>query len=142
MRWIALLTLFSLIISFSFVHSQDASPTKSAGEEKRTVSFKNNVLPIFEKRCLPCHAEENFNPSELSLDSRDLLMAGGKHGPAVVPGKSKESTLFLKLGPTPPFGDRMPLDKKRKKGEPSKQALSEEDVTTIGTWIDQGTPNN
>jgi hypothetical protein len=117
---------------------QDAKRLKNGTQ----VSFKKDVFPIIKKQCLPCHAEDNFNPSELSLDSYTLLMAGGKHGPPVEAGKSKESILIQKLSDKPPFGDPMPLDTKKKKGEPSKSRLSDEEIKRIAAWIDQGARNN
>lgn len=107
-----------------------------------SVSFKKDVFLIIKKQCLPCHAEENFNPSELSLDSYELLMAGGKHGSPVIAGKPKQSILIQKLSTTPPFGDPMPFDTKKKKGEPSKKKLSDEEIKLITDWIDQGAKDN
>ena len=108
-----------------------------------TVSFAQDVFPIIKQRCLPCHAEDNYNPSELSLDSYELLMEGGRHGEAVVPGKSEESNLVYKLLPDPSFGDRMPLDMRKKKGKKSTVApLDEEQIQTIAIWIDQGAKDN
>jgi len=106
------------------------------------VSFKKNLFPIIKKQCLPCHAEDNFNPSELSLDSYELLMAGGKHGSPVIAGEAKQSILIQKLSTSPPFGDPMPFDTKKKKGEPSKKKLSEEEIKLIIEWIDQGAKDN
>ncbi|MFN0156486.1 MAG: c-type cytochrome domain-containing protein [Bacteroidota bacterium] len=114
-------------------------------EEKKTsstVSFKNDVFPIINKNCLPCHAEENFNPSELSMDNYDLLKTGGKNGSAFIAGKSKESPLVEKLGDDPPFGDRMPLNSKKKIKDGKAKWLTDEEVKTIATWIDQGAKNN
>ena len=115
---------------------------KGFPKEGKPVSFGTNIFPIIKKNCLPCHAEDNFNPSELSLDSYDQLMAGGKHGVPIVPGKSKESILIQKLGPKPPFGDPMPLDPKKKKGEPSKKSLTAEEIKALADWIDQGAKKN
>ena len=112
------------------------------GTKNSQVSFKNDISPIIKKNCLPCHAADSFNPSELSLDSYDDLMSGGKHGSPVVPGKSKESIIIKKLGSAPPFGDRMPLDPKKKKGEPSTKHLSDDEIKLIATWIDQGAKKN
>jgi hypothetical protein len=109
---------------------------------KTDVSFKKDIQPIIKKNCMPCHAEDQFNPSELFFDSYDLLIEGGKHGPPVVAGKSKESLLMQKLGPNPPFGDSMPLDPKKKKGEPNKKRLTDEEMKLIADWIDQGAKNN
>lgn len=112
------------------------------GEKKGTVSFKSDVFPIVKAKCLPCHAEDNFNPSELSMDSFDLITTGGKHGSPFKPGKSKESLLVQKLSETPPFGDRMPLNSKKKIADGKAVWLSADDVKTIATWIDQGAKNN
>ncbi len=105
-----------------------------------SLSFKDDITPLLKKHCLPCHAEENFNPSELSLDEYDNLMAGGKHGPPVVPGKASESLLIEKLGAEPPFGDRMPLIRKKNAGNPDK--LTAEEVETLQEWINQGAKDN
>jgi hypothetical protein len=125
------------------LHAQgQQEATKNEGSARQEISFSADVFPIIKKNCLPCHAEENFNPSELSLDSYKLLMAGGKHGESVVPGRSSESNLVKKLLPEPPFGDRMPLDLKKKKGRKSTKAIPEEEIQVIATWIDQGARDN
>jgi hypothetical protein len=110
------------------------------GDKSSPVSFKNDVTPILKKHCLPCHAEENFNPSELSLDSYSNLMAGGKHGTPVVAGKASESIIVQKLGSNPPFGDRMPLIRKKNAANPDK--LTKEEIDTISSWINQGAKDN
>ena len=108
-----------------------------------SVSFARDVFPIIKQHCLPCHAEDNYNPSELSLDSYKLLKEGGRHGKTVVPGNATESNLVLKLRPDPSFGDRMPLDMRKKKGKKATVApLDEEEIRTIEAWIDQGAKNN
>lgn len=109
------------------------------GEMSSPVSFKNDVTPILKKHCLPCHAEENYNPSELSLDSYSNLTAGGKHGTPVAPEKADESIIVQKIGPNPPFGDRMPL---KKKSAPTPDRLSDQEVQTIKDWINQGAKDN
>ncbi len=109
------------------------------GEGSSPVSFKNDVTPILKKHCLPCHAEESYNPSELSLDSYSDLMAGGKHGTPVVPGKADESIIVQKVGSNPPFGDQMPL---KKKSAPTPDRLTDEEIGTIKAWINQGAKDN
>ncbi|HEY4612074.1 MAG TPA: c-type cytochrome domain-containing protein [Bacteroidota bacterium] len=96
---------------------------------KKKLDFKKEVFPILRSNCLPCHLAENENPSGLALDNWETLMKGGEHGNTVVPGKPKESNLYLKLLPTPPFGKQMARNKKK---------LSEEEVMTIYYWIEQG----
>jgi hypothetical protein len=111
---------------------------KNAG----SVSFKDDVLPLVKNHCLPCHSEDNFNPSELSLDSYDLLMQGGKNGATVVAGKASESLLVKKLGEAPPFGERMPLNKKSVIAEGKAKYLSDSEVKKIKEWINQGAKND
>ena len=108
----------------------------------RSVSFKGDVFPVIKEHCLPCHSEDNFNPSELSLDSYDLLMQGGKNGATVVAGKANESILVKKLGEAPPFGDRMPLNKKQVIAEGKAKYLSASELKIIADWINEGAQNN
>lgn len=106
------------------------------------VSFTEDVLPLFRKHCLPCHAEAESNPSGLSLDSRDLLLKGGENGAAVVPGKTSGGTLMDKLGEKPSFGARMPLNSKRKIREGKAVWFTDAEVKLVATWVAQGAKDN
>ena len=114
-------------------------PARDEGQP--SVSFKRDVFPVIEKHCLPCHSEESVNSSELSLDSYRLLMEGGEHGPAVVRGKPEESPLIQKLSEKPPFGDTMPVARRRRSQTPPKR-LTEEEVRILSEWIKQGAKEN
>jgi len=107
----------------------------------QSISFKDSVMPVLKKYCLPCHAEESSNPSELSLDSYQLLMEGGKHGAAVVGGRPEQSSLIQKLNEKPPFGDTMPLARRRRSQDPPRK-LTEEEVKILTEWIRQGAREN
>jgi hypothetical protein len=122
---------------------QDEKSSGGDSLQTDTVSFAEDVLPILQKECLPCHAAENFNPSELSLDSYELLMEGGRNGDAVVPGDADESSLVQKILPDPPFGSQMPIERGKKKGKkPVVRPLSEEEIRLIVTWVEQGGRDN
>ncbi|HUI63431.1 MAG TPA: c-type cytochrome domain-containing protein [Bacteroidota bacterium] len=115
----------------------------SAQEKSATsISFKGDVFPLIQKYCLPCHSEDESNPSELSLDTYDQLKQGGKHGSPIVPGKSAESLIIQKASLEPPFGKRMPLNTQRKISEGKAKYLSDDELKTISDWIDQGAANN
>ena len=103
-------------------------------EKKKLVSFSNDVFPIIKRRCMPCHASDSENPSELFMESYPDLMKGGKHGKPVIPKKGDESILVQKIKPSPPFGDQMPLMTKKK--------LTDEEVEIFKKWIDQGAKKN
>ncbi|MCU0452466.1 MAG: hypothetical protein MUE68_02320 [Bacteroidetes bacterium] len=93
------------------------------------LAYAKDVAPIIKKYCLPCHLAENENPSQLSMDSYEVLMKGGEHGDIVIPGKPEKSNLYIKLLPDPPFGKQMARNRKR---------LSEAELKLIYDWIQQG----
>lgn len=132
--------LFLLAIDSSF--SQDEQSKKPSKKNPEPLSFKKDVLSIIEKNCLPCHAADNFNKSELSLDDYESMKAGGENGPAWVAGKSAESLLVKKLKETPPFGERMPMNSKKKIAAGRAKWLTEEETKIIARWIDEGAKNN
>ena len=103
-------------------------------EKNKAVSFSNDVFPIIKKRCLPCHASDSENPSELFMESFPDIMKGGKHGKPVIPKKGDESILVQKIKPSPPFGDQMPLMTKKK--------LTDEEIEIFKKWIDEGAKKN
>ena len=131
-------SLVAMIALSAFTGALAGDDAKRASE---TVSYKEHVVPIVNKYCLPCHAEESDNRSELSLDTYALMMAGGKNGPAVTAGKPETSLLIQKLAEKPPFGDRMPLARRRQSKEPPKR-LTEAEVRLISEWIAQGAKDN
>jgi len=136
--WISAALAITLVLAVMACGQERQQPKED--EKASPVSFKNDVTPVLKKHCLPCHAEENYNPSELSLDSYSNLMTGGKHGVPVVPGKASESILIQKLGSNPPFGDKMPLIRKKNAANPDK--LTDDEINTFKNWIDQGAKDN
>lgn len=106
----------------------------AAQTKKQKVSFKDDVMPIIQKKCLNCHNTEDESPSGLYLDNYAELMKGeSKHGPVVTPKKGEESVIITKLRGTATFGKQMPRGKK---------PLDDEMIQMISTWIDQGAKNN
>ena len=55
--------------------------------------FEARVRPVLAESCVRCHGEKKQS-SELRIDSREALLAGGANGPAVIPGKPDESLLI------------------------------------------------
>jgi hypothetical protein len=99
-------------------------PPVPAGESS---AFAGRVAPLLRQRCVACHDGQKKRGG-LDLSTRAGLVAGGKSGPAVVPGKAGQSLLLQKVnGPAP----RMP-----KQGP----KLTAEDVATLARWIDAGAP--
>ena len=137
-----LLAMLAVSPAVPAVAQEKDAEKKEPAKARPPVSFSRDVTPIISKNCMPCHAEDQFNPSELSLDSYELLMKGGKHGDSVRPGKSSESVLVQKLLENPPFGDRMPFDPRKKRKKEPVKPLSDEDISIITEWVNQGAKNN
>jgi hypothetical protein len=88
-------------------------------------SFRDQVAPIFETRCIHCHGGASPK-GNLSLTTASGALEGGDGGPAVVPGKPEESLLLEMIGGDPP---EMPR---------KEQPLSRQEVAVIRRWIEQG----
>jgi hypothetical protein len=95
------------------------------------VSFDRDVRPILSEYCFKCHGPDaKARKAKLRLDTREGLFAQRQNGAAVVVGDSAKSELIRRLT-THDLDDRMPPTK-------TKQQLSEAQIRTVRTWIDQG----
>ncbi|HEY5565380.1 MAG TPA: c-type cytochrome domain-containing protein [Rhodothermia bacterium] len=91
-------------------------------------TYSTEIQPILDQRCTACHAGEN--PAKLlRLDSWDHLMAGGRHGEAVIPFDSKNSLLIELVtranAPAHP-------------AEEGADTLTAAEIQAISQWIDAG----
>lgn len=109
------------------------------------VSFALDIRPVLDRprgeAGCGCHTPSNGTPSGIALSGLDLgsyhaLRQGGVYTGAqiVVPGDACSSELMSKLGATPAYGARMPLD-----GPPF---LSAEEEQLIHDWIVEGAEDN
>lgn len=57
------------------------------------VDFFREIVPILQANCLPCH-NRTTTKADLRLETPTDMLQGGESGPALVPGKAKESLLF------------------------------------------------
>src|SRR5207244_442894 len=73
--------------------------------------FREQILPVLQANCATCHAVAN-PASDFSIKTFDDILRGGKHGPAITPGKSGESLLiqYVRGEKTPkmPMGGALP----------------------------------
>ncbi len=88
-------------------------------------AFAKEVAPILEERCVQCHGDKQ-QLAGLRLDSREVLLQGGKQGPAVVPGSAEQSLLYHhvtgRAEPRMPFGS----------------TLADDEIAVLKQWIDAG----
>ncbi|MGH7248629.1 MAG: DUF1549 domain-containing protein, partial [Pseudomonadota bacterium] len=105
-----------------------AAPADQAGSaDEATAIFSKYVHPLFQQKCMGCHGTA-LKTSELSVQSRDSLLHGGKRGPAIVPGDAAKSLLVTAVEQTGAL--KMPPGEK----------LPQETIAAIRRWIDLGAP--
>ncbi len=100
-----------------------------------TMSFAEDVFPIFKGRCVSCHQPvgEGYEKSGFDLTTYEGLMKGTKYGPMVIPRDPETSNLMWLLDWRASPQLRMPHGQKK---------LSTCDRDAIRTWIREGAKNN
>ena len=116
------------MMGFSSLPPPDVAqvPTATPGG-KATASYRQDIQPIFNRRCITCHG----GSAGLWLDSYERVLFGSSNGPIIVPEDPNSSTLYLRI--TGRVQPSMPLG-----GEP----LNSNEINIIRTWIAEGVPNN
>src|SRR5262245_9860668 len=101
-----------------------AAKSAEAAFPAEAVEFdESRVRPILAESCVKCHGAKKQS-SELRLDSRQAVLAGGASGPALVPGNPDESLLIQAI--------RQTHDEIRM---PPKGKLADEAVDTMAQWV-------
>src|SRR2546423_3707556 len=110
------------------VQGEQSNPARKLPEPApRKVDFVRDIQPIFSAHCYECHGQKK-QEAQFRLDSRDVALAGGELGLAIIPGKSAESLLIQAVSGLksdlvmPKKGDR----------------LTTEQISLLRAWIDQG----
>src|SRR5262245_57986631 len=111
------------LLSLGVPRAAEAGPPASTV----AVDFVRDVGPILRASCQKCHGPEK-KMGQLRLDGREHAMKGGASGPVIIPGRSRESSLYRMLVHPDP-DERMPR---------KADALAAHQVELIRRWIDQG----
>lgn len=90
--------------------------------------FSEKIQPIFLNNCIGCHGPKQ-QMAKLDLSTPEGIRKGGQKGSIIVPGKAKESPLYLAL--TGEVLPRMPL---------SMDPLPAEQIKLFEEWINAGAP--
>jgi hypothetical protein len=111
-----------------------STPSRAAAGTQE-ISFKADVLPILERRCMPCHAPggEGAQADGVILDNYADVMKGTKYGPMVVPGNPQSSNLMRLLDWQVSPQIRMPHNQKM---------LPAVERDAIRQWIQEGAKDN
>jgi cytochrome c553 len=89
-----------------------------------SLSYERDIRPIFQTHCFQCHGEDGARKGGLDVRLKRLLLTGGKHGAAIVPGAATKSLLFQKIrdGEMPKGGAKLP----------------DAEIAVIRDWIESG----
>ena len=109
------------------------SPVTQACAADASLSYSEDIAPIFKGWCVSCHQAggQGFEASGLDLTTYAGVMKGTKYGPMVIAGKPDESNLVRMVN-----GDaklRMPFQHK-----PLPNCLRQ----NIWSWIFEGAKDN
>ena len=91
--------------------------------------YVKHINPILDANCFACHGEGKVKGG-LRMDSYELLMKGGKDGPAIVSGKPESSLLLQRV--------TLPVSHKQFMPAEGKPPLRTDDIALIKAWVQQG----
>jgi mono/diheme cytochrome c family protein len=106
--------------------TEPAAATQAPGQAA-TVSFTNDILPIFESRCINCHGGQRTQEG-LDLKTHTSLMLGSSNGDVVTPGDAGDS-LLVEIVATQKMPKRGPK-------------LTPPQIQLITDWVNQGALDN
>lgn len=100
------------------------------------VSLALDVRPLMYRSPGGCGCHAGGSTSGFNLATYELLFRGGLNSGEriIVPGAPCDSVLVQKLGPTPPFGSRMPFN-----GPPY---FTSDELALVMDWIAEGALDN
>lgn len=95
------------------------------------VDYYRDVYPFLKANCLACH-NKTTTKAGLDMESPESMRKGGDSGPAIVPGKSRESlivqaSLHQKDMEMPPANNKS-----------GAVRLTSSEISLLKSWIDQG----
>src|SRR5579863_6265596 len=80
-------------------------------------------------KCEQCHGEK-LQMAHLSVASRDLILKGGDHGPALIPGNAEGSLIYQRItGQAQPVMPMAPMPR-----------LTADEIAAVKDWIAAGAP--
>ncbi|MEX1116543.1 MAG: c-type cytochrome domain-containing protein [Akkermansiaceae bacterium] len=106
--------------------SKSEAPAKPPAEQ---LVYADIVAPILERRCVQCHKEGKAK-GKLRMDTFEMLVKGGKEGPAFEPGDAAKSNIIVRID--------LPMDDEEHMPPEGKTDIEDHEVAVLKWWIDQG----
>lgn len=102
----------------------EGDDTPSSGDDAQAVTFVDDIAPIYYDRCVGCHQPGGAAP--FSLATYDDAKTYALPAQAATAARTMPPWLVTADGSCGEFADSM--------------ALTDDEIATIGAWVDQGTP--
>jgi hypothetical protein len=118
-----------LLVCVAAARGDDADALPAGSRPAAPVKFLRDVYPIFQSRCLECHGPERAEGA-LRLDRHEFVERKGHTGTPLLGGDLDSNPIYLRVTSTDE-SFRMP------KGGPP---LSDEEISRLRRWVEQGTP--
>ncbi len=133
-----LIMLFLVMVAFACTNNEEDLLTAPGTEDPiEQISYADQIQPIFNTSCggSGCHTSGGAASGvNLASYAQAVASTGNLYNERVIQaGNADGSPLVDKLEPNPTHGSRMPL---------GRSALSNTQIQTIRTWIDEGARDN
>jgi hypothetical protein len=124
--WLVLTLSLTLVFSAC---ENDVGPLIIEPLNPETVSFSQDIQPIFDIHCTGCHDEFHQFLDLSSCCSYDQLLNSGSNAPYVIPDDPEQSRLYLHL-----TGDLLLM--------PLFGPLPDHEIELVLKWIEEGALDN
>lgn len=105
-------------------------PAASAQSADTAAFYTEKVRPILLRNCGKCHFNMNHKGG-LAMDTKAMLMKGGRDGVVVVPGNPEKSALLKLMKHQGPPENPRPMP-------PKSPKMSDADIAVVEQWIKAG----
>ena len=95
-------------------------------ESRSAKLFEREVKPLLSSRCIRCHGSEK-QEGDLRLDTLANVLLGGKSGPALIPGDTRNSLLLTRVH-----------HKNPRKMMPPRNRLNDKKLHALTEWVAGG----
>ena len=112
------------------VRTADRGPSSAViGKLEDRILYADVIAPIFENRCVQCHKDSKAK-GKLRMDRYDLIIKGGKEGPAIEPGNPEDSNILIRIALPEEDEEHMPPE--------NKPQMEADEVELLKWWIATG----
>jgi hypothetical protein len=120
-------------------------------EQRRTVDFRRDIMPIISNKCIQCHNQEDsalrLTEDSVNRNYKSLLAAADRpgHGKYIHPGRARTSPLTWHIfgrNTSRQWDDTFSEQKVAQMPPANDKTLTPDEKRTFAEWIDIGAPRD